>query len=204
MTFLKFLKAFRSIWGGAALAAAGGPIILWASELDPPWPPNSASKITTLFCAVAILLSYFINRVLAEKQQLLNSKHRFVVKQLSGVIGSIFLVIGLLFGGAYLWIYGKFVVTDTIQTKNNILIVRKVVGDKVRKGINSETTTNIDLLRDHLYDEEAIWTADSLQKARMSLLVTFSLTFFSITFGTAMLATMDQPQSKNTDCRRTG
>ncbi len=197
MIFAHFIKAFKSMWSGAAAAAAAGPIILWISDLDPPWPPGSATKVTTLFCVVAVILAYALSLTLAEKHIRTNSKHKFIRKQLPNIIGSAFLSIGLLAGIAYLWLYSEVVVTDTIYTQPRNIIVRKVVGYQVRNGINvNATTNNLVLLQDALYDEEKVWTADSLQKARIHLLTTFLLTFFSLTLGSAILASRSVDKSR--------
>lgn len=193
MTFVQFLRAFKSLWGGAAIAAASGPLILWASELDPPWPPGSASKIAALFCAAALMLTYIFVHSLADERERTKKRGRTRINQLSYLAGFAFLMIGLAMLIAYLWIYSTAIVADTIQTPpGHNVIVRKIVGDTVREGVIVDGKSNLDLLRDHLYEEDRIWTEESLRKARMSLLTTFLLAFFFLTFGAALLASMNR------------
>ncbi|HME44995.1 MAG TPA: hypothetical protein VKF36_18020 [Syntrophorhabdales bacterium] len=195
MTFTHFIKTFRSMWGGAAAAAAAGPVILWVSELDPPWPPNNATKVTTLFCAVALILAYVSSRTLKQVAGQTVSRRELIKKKSPYIIGSAFLMIGLIFGIAYLWIYSKVVVTDTIHLQSRTVVIRKVVGTDTKAAIAANATSNIELLQNALYDEEKVWTADSLLNARMSLLTTFIFTFFSLTFGTALLASVSADES---------
>jgi len=198
MTFSHFIKQFKSMWGGAVIAATSGPAILWLSGLDPPWPPGGASKIATLFCAVAAIMAYALGNTLVDKNPKISKKYSFLKKQSHRIVGTAFLTIGLAMGIAYLWIYSSVVLADTIQIQSKNVIVRKVVGNEIRNGIHAEGKTKLDLLRDHLYEEDRVWTADSLKAARMTLLGTFLITFFSITFGTAILA-FSNPVEKNTN-----
>ena len=69
MMFNNFINILKSFWGGAAAVAVAGPLILWGSELDPPWPPGNASRITTLFCATAVILAYALGRTLGNLEK---------------------------------------------------------------------------------------------------------------------------------------
>lgn len=197
MTFSHFIKRFKSMWGGAVIAATAGPAILWLSGLDPPWPPGSASKIATLFCAVAAIMAYTMGNALADKKLKILKEYSFFRRQSHGIVGTAFLITGLVMGIAYLWIYSSVVVADTVQIQSKNVIVRKVVGKETRNGIHAEGKTKLDLLRDHLYEEDRVWTAGSLKAARMTLLGTFLITFFSITFGTAILAFSNPVEKKS-------
>lgn len=190
MTFASFLKALKFMWGTAVAAAAAGPLILWISGLEPPWPPG-AGKIATLFSAVAVLLAYPASRALANRHESLVDKRRNRGVRSPAIIGAIFLILGLLGAISYLWAYSTFVVTDLIETPSHIKVIRIVVGSDVRRGIQANGKTNLELLQEHLYDPESVWTRDSLRWARTVLLTTFCSTFFLLTFGTAVLASLN-------------
>ncbi len=194
MTFASFLKALKSMWGTAVAAAAAGPVILWISDVEPPWP-TGADKIATLFCAVAVLLAYIVSRALADQHESPVGKRRNRGVRLPTIIGATFLILGLLGATGYLWAYSTFVVTDSIEIQSNIKLVHIVVGLHVRQDIQVNGRTNLELLRDHLYVPESVWTQDSLRWARMVLLTTFCSTFFLLTFGAAVLASLDVRQS---------
>jgi hypothetical protein len=188
MTFSQFIKLFKSMWGGAVIAATAGPSVLWLSGLDPPWPPGSASKIATLFCAVAAIMAYALGNALSDNKLKIFKNNSFLKRQSHGIVGTVFLMVGLIMGIAYLWTYSSVVVADTIQIQSKNVVVRKVVGDEIRDGVITDGKTKLDLLRDHLYEEDRVWTPESLKAARMTLLTTFLTTFVCITFGTAILA----------------
>src|SRR5712692_10630124 len=95
MTFASFLKAFKSMWGTAVAAAAAGPVILWISDVQPPWP-TGADKIATLFCAVAMFLAYIVSRALADQHESPVGKRGGRSVRLPAIIGATFLILGLL------------------------------------------------------------------------------------------------------------
>jgi multisubunit Na+/H+ antiporter MnhB subunit len=181
MSPTQFLVSFKSVWGGAVVAATAGPLGLWAMDLEPPWPP-SVGKVATLFCAVAVLLAYVVSRSFAPR-----SERAKTVR----LIAITLLAVGLTAILAYLWAYSHYVVTDSIERSGRTEIIRMIVGSTLRPGIEPGTATQLDLLRDNLYDPEAVWTRQSISTARMILLISFVLSFFMLTFGAALLAPLE-------------
>ena len=182
MSLADFFGSFKSVWGGAAVAATAGPLGLWALDLEPPWP-SSAGKVATLFCAVAVLLAYVVSRSITPRSK--------GAKKLR-VIAPATLALGLIAIVGYLWAYGRYVVTDSIDRGGRTEIIRMIAGSELRPGIQAGTATQLDLLRDHLYEPEAVWTPQSISTARMLLLLSFVLSFFMLTFGAALLAPLDK------------
>jgi len=37
------IKTFRSLWGGAMAVVSAGPLALWATSLQPPWPDSASA-----------------------------------------------------------------------------------------------------------------------------------------------------------------
>jgi multisubunit Na+/H+ antiporter MnhB subunit len=181
MKLAEFFESFKSVWGGAAVAAAAGPLGLWAMDLEPPWPP-SVGKVATLICTVAVLLAYIVSRSFAPR-----SKRA----QKTRLIAMGMLVLGLIAILGYLWAFGRYIVTDSIERGGRTEIIRTIVGSELRPGVEPGATP-VDLLRDNLYDAEAVWTPQSISTARMALLLSFVLSFFLLTFGAALLATLEK------------
>lgn len=185
----QFFGSFKSVWGGAVVAATAGPLGLWALDLQPPWP-SSAGRVATLFCTVAILLAYIVSRSLAgggKRDAGPGSKRARKARWIAIAM----LSLGLATAIGYLWAYERFVVTDSIERGGRTEIIRTIVGSELRQGIDAGSATQLDLLRDNLYDPEAVWTSRSIGNARLMLLTSFVLMFFMLTFGAALIAPLE-------------
>jgi hypothetical protein len=178
VTFLDFLSAFKSFWGAAATAAAAGPIMMWATKLDPPWPPDDVGKIATIFCAVALILAFVMATRLKERAM-------FVAAITSLVLG-----LGLVI--VYLSLYSLYVEKDSIEYRvgaasPTVTTFRLVVGTEQLHEVR-ERLSNLELLQNHQFEPETIWTATSLRNTRISLFVSYVLSFTLLTFGAGLLA----------------
>ncbi|MBI1686161.1 hypothetical protein [Caulobacter hibisci] len=178
MKLTDYLSSFKSIWAAAAIAAGAGPLGLWAADLEPPWP-TSAGKVATLFCAVAILTTFFANASTDRPD-----------RRRRGLAGVALLVLGSCGVAGYLWLYSQFVVQDSIELGGRSEVVRAIVGSELRPELRAEAehVTNLDLLRDALYDPEQVWTPRSVNQMRLSLLAAFVLGFVAMTLGAGLLA----------------
>jgi hypothetical protein len=182
MNLAQFFGSFKSVWGGAVIAATAGPIGLWAMDLEPPWPP-SVGKVATLFCAVAVLLAYVVSRSFAP-----GSKRAKTTRLLAIAL----LALGLIAILGYLWAYSRYVITESVERGGRTEIVRMIAGSQLRPGVKPGDATQLDLLRDNLYDPEAVWTPQSISTVRMMLLSSFVFSFFTLTFGAALLAPLEK------------
>ncbi|MBI3350128.1 MAG: hypothetical protein HY020_23320 [Burkholderiales bacterium] len=191
MKIADFFASFKSLWGAAAVAAGAGPLGLWIADLEPPWP-SSSGKVAALFCAIAILISFFVGPAGrdAEDSKVSRQKARRRGARIAGIA---LLVLGALGVGAYLWAYGRFVVQDAIDRGGRVEIIRTVVGTELRPGMGDiGSATSLDLLRDGLYDPERVWTSESVNMVRQLLAASFVLSFVLLTFGAALLAQLEK------------
>jgi hypothetical protein len=179
MKITEYFASFKSVWGGAAIAAGAGPLGLWVADLEPPWP-TAVGKVATLFCAIAILIAFFVRPEASKKKR--SSRGRAV-----GIALLVFGAVGVM---GYLWAYSRYVVLDSIERAGRTEIIRIVIGSELRPGMQEEAaqTTNLDLLRDSLYEPEQVWTSDSVNSVRLILAASFVLSFVSLTAGAAVLA----------------
>lgn len=190
----EYFESFKSLWGVAAVAAGAGPLGLWVADLEPPWP-SAAGKVATLFCAIAILIAFFVGPAGSA-----GGRKRKGGKKKSGVryAAIALLVVGSCGVISYLWAYGRYVVTDSVQRGGRTEIIRMVVGTELRPGLDASQTTKLELLRDNLYDPEEVWTSESVNNTRQLLVVWFVLSFFLLTFGAALLAKLGRETSTET------
>jgi len=184
MSLGDFLKAFKSIWGGLAAAAAAGPLLVWGGGLQPPWP-DSAAGITSVFCAVSILVGYALSRLLTTPRNDSRAVRRLIL------VGVVCLLSGLAGAATYLWAYSSRVVSETVVVKGSETTARFVIGTELLPGLPNTKVPDIERLRDHRYEPAAVWTAASLRASRLLLLASFLATFFLLTLGSSLLAQFD-------------
>jgi hypothetical protein len=191
MNLADFVASFKSVWGAAAVAAGAGPLALWVADLEPPWP-TSAGKVAAMFCAVAILIAFFIGPAERHSETRAASARK-AQRRKARVAGIALLVAGAIGVAAYLWGFGRYVVQDAIERGGRIEMVRVVIGTELRGDLGDVgSATNLDLLRDSLYDAERVWTSDSVNTVRQLLAASFMLSFVLLSFGAALLSQLEQ------------
>lgn len=179
MKIAEQLASFKSVWAAAAVAAGAGPLGLWAADLEPPWPAQ-VGKVATLFCAIAILIAFFAR----------GSARKGAPSSGARIVGIALLVLGALGVAGYLWAYSRYVVLDSIERGGRAEIVRSVIGSELRPGLEAaaRSSTNLELLRDSLYEPEQVWTSESVNAVRLGLAASFVAGFVLLTAGAALLA----------------
>lgn len=185
MKLAEHLNSFKSVWAVAALAAGAGPLGFWTAELEPPWPP-SVGKVATLFCAIALIVVFTVRPARGRHQ---NERRRRA--------GLVLLGLGVLGITGYLWAYSRYVVVDSVETGAGDRTIRLVVGTQLRPGLAEEAqgTTNLEMLRDRLYEPEQVWTSASVQNTRLGLAALFIAGFVLLTGGSALLAPPSMPRN---------
>lgn len=190
MKIADFFESFKSLWGAAAVAAGAGPLGFWAADLEPPWP-TSVGKVAALFCAVAILIAFFVSPAARDSEDGGAQKEKRSGR--ARVAGIALLVLGALGVIVYLWAFGRYVVQDSIERGGRTEIIRTVIGTELRRGMEDVgDSTSLDLLRDSLYDPEKVWTSESVNTVRQLLAGSFVLSFVLLTFGAALLARVEK------------
>jgi hypothetical protein len=192
MKIADFFESFKSLWVAAAVAAGAGPLGLWVADLEPPWPA-SAGKVATLFCAIAILISFFVGPAVRDSENGASAGRQEKRGRGVRIAGITLLVLGAVGVFAYLWAFGRYVVQDSIERRGRTEIIRTVIGTELRPGMDDVSGfTNRDLLRDSLYDPEKVWTSESVNTVRQLLAGSFVLSFVLLTFGAALLARVEK------------
>jgi hypothetical protein len=164
------LEGLKSAWGMTMAAVAAGPLALWQTDLQPPWPEGS-TIVSTTACAAAIWLALVINAGVRRQVHL-------------RVTSVAVLVAGLVLGGTYFWAYGHYVVTLDVGPR----VLRVVIGDEIRPGVSLKDKTLHETLDDSLWQPEKTWTESSLRFSNGCLLATFVGSFFCLTLGSALVA----------------
>lgn len=81
------VESLKSAWGVVTAAAVAGPLPLWTSDLQPPWPSGSTVVATTV-CATAIWLAFRLKSM---------GRRQSVPK----ILGFADLIVGLVLGALY-------------------------------------------------------------------------------------------------------
>lgn len=181
MKLADWMKSFKSIWGAGVILATAGPLGLSVPDLYPPWPEHSY-WIAVIFCAVASLVSFTVG---------LSDLHPPRSKtRIQTVLACTCLVLGLISLIGYFAAYSTRVVGETQVVGAEQRQLRFVVGTEMRADMDrTSDLNNLELLRDHQYDPERVWTSESLRFSRLLLLITFVGAFAMLTFGMGLLAT---------------
>ena len=186
MTISQYLKSYRALWGLGVAVVALGPLALWVPDLEPPWPEGS-QLITTLFCVLVAILSFALGRQLAPR----TGRRTRSRKNRSGFmlwLGSIAIVLGLGFSAYYLVAFERFVIFDQQTIGQETRQVRRVRGTDLLGAWRGTSETPLQLLREHGYVPEVVWTQESVLRIQFLLFATFALAFALFTFGLALLA----------------
>lgn len=74
----------------------------------------------------------------------------------------------------------------TIQGRQQIL--RRVIGSEKQPGLEDAAGSDTELLKNHNYDSDQVWTPQSVRSARLQVFGSFLLMFFLLTLGLATLS----------------
>ncbi len=175
---MTFFKQFKSLWGAVAIAAAAGPLGMIAPNLHPPWPTGSAS-VAMIVSGCSLILAYA--RIKSKKP---------VLKIES--IGLILVGVALLL--TYLTMFSMFILEETQQTAAGENVLRFVIGYEYLPEILEleADDTDIDLLRNVLYQVDQVWTLKSITTVRIAMMICFSVSFATIAYGSTMLSKNNQ------------
>jgi hypothetical protein len=184
-----YLRSLKSLWGLGVAATVISPLALWVPNLQPPWPEGS-QMITAVFCIVVAILSFSLSRELSGR----NAKSSRSIKpaKLTKVLGSVALVLGLVFGIGYLSAFNLYVISDVQQVGSETREVRIVIGTELRDELRGTVEQPLQLLRDNGYDPERVWTRESLLRTRFLLFAFFVAMFLLITLGMGLLAPVSE------------
>jgi hypothetical protein len=113
------------------------------------------------------------------------------IKKMSVTIGSLIaILLGLVMAWGYISAYNKYVIIIDKRVQNEVVQLRVLIGNELRKDVIRDGKTDRDLLLDNMLMPEKVWTASSLRSVRWQLFLQFSMAFFLLTFGSALFAPM--------------
>jgi hypothetical protein len=151
----------------AIVASVAVQLLLFFRNIDPPWPVGAAGVVKFVCTAL-------VGAALAKTT---TRPARLAPWMFIG--GAVMCLI-------YITAYGAFVVADS-QAVGGVDVGRRwVIGTSLRPGFAAHADAMMgprDLLARGGYDPENVWTRTSLLFARLSLIVTFSLTIAIPTVG---------------------
>ena len=173
MSFKDQLESLKTAWGVVMAAVAAGPIALWTTELQPPWPSGSALVATTA-CAFAIWIAFSI-RTLVKRLLLFKA------------IGTASLVLGIGLGALYFAAFNRYVVSLDIESQQNPRNIPVVIGGELKPGVMLGQRTEREALIDALGESDKVWTERSIRWAKGSLLSTFVGAFFCLALGSTIV-----------------
>ena len=189
-----YLQSYRSLWGIGIVLAVTGPLALWVPDLQPPWPEGS-QMIAAVFCVVVAILSvsiahYFLGQPAASRSRSARTRPLMALW-----IGAAAIVIGLACGVYYLVVFNRYVVVDLQTVAGETRPIRIVIGTELRGDLENTRERPLQLLQEHGYDAEGVWTRDSILNARFLVFASFVAAFVFLTAGLAVLATITPRRS---------
>jgi hypothetical protein len=178
-----FAKSLKIAWGGISVALAAGPLAALGPELHPPWPVGSAA-IAMILSATALFLAFARYRLSAKRQSAQRHARRKIL-----IEGAAAMSIGVVLLVAYLSLFSAFVIEERRPREGaEEESVRFVIGTTRLPHVAEEKLSDLDLLRDHLYEPESVWTRSSLTSVRTLLMATFGLAFAGLSYGSALIS----------------
>jgi hypothetical protein len=154
---------------------------MWRASLDPPWPAE-ARWVAVLMCAVTAVIAYVlaqngVSRRDGSKtaQQKLRRKHALLA---SGT-----LLLGMFAALAYIYEYESSVLEELQPSAQGSRQIRVVKGAERMPELKADPHSDLEVLQDHLYRPEEVWTSSSLLRLRMYLLGLYLAAFCLLTLG---------------------
>lgn len=178
-TLSSFANSFKSGWGVVSLGLAAGPLVALGAELQPPWPQGSAA-ISIILSASALFLAFARLRVGARSGR--RNQRNFLRE------GSAAIILGIILLATYLFLNSQYVIDEKRSSGGTEESIRIVIGTNRLPQLAEVKSSDINLLRDHLYQPDEIWTNSSLTFVRLLLIFTFGFSFASLSYGTALIS----------------
>lgn len=190
-----FARQYRAVWSLGAVFGLAGPLAMWRASLDPPWP-SEARWVAVLMCGVTAVMAYLAAQSSGTRGA--TGKHAQETRRKRARIAAGALLLGMLTSLAYLYQLGLSVVEETQPSAEGDRHIRVVAGSERMPELRDDRRSDLDVLRDHLYRPEEVWTATSLLRSRMSLLALYVLAFCLLTLGLcfAVLSMTGDPQER--------
>jgi hypothetical protein len=178
----RFFDFVLSLWGGACAVAVGGPAALWLPRLEPPWPEGSAAIVAVVFSVIALIIGYaYLSPVRDSVAERERQARRGLWIGCSALLGS------LLLCALYLYSYSFYVVSDVKVEGNREIQIRRVVGTELLDARDAGRLPR-ELVRENSFEEDKVWTRQSLTRARMLVLFTYVGMFFFLSLGLGSLS----------------
>ena len=188
----EILRSYRSWWGLAVICAIAGPLLLWMPNLQPPWPEGS-HVIAAVLAIVAGILSILIARYFLSNR----SKPARARRPMFALgIGAAAAVTGLVCGVYYLILFNRHVIVDSQTINGEERQIRIVIGAELRGDLDNPGERPLQLLQEHGYEPERIWTRASIVSARLLIFGDFVAAFVFLTTGLALLATISSGRAQ--------
>jgi hypothetical protein len=179
MTFARYLKSFKSVWGALTALAIVMAGVLTFSALVPPWPDEAgvgASSLAAVGCLVGIALGFFARPRDRGKAR---------------IFGATVLAGAIIMLPVYLYSLSWRVV-EFHETVGNEEIVRRIVVGTELANKDEHHQAPLDLIKLYGPDGSA-WTHQSLTNARVCLLSTYIIFFLLLAYGFGILQATSVP-----------
>ena len=182
MSRQSWFTSVSSLWASACAVAIAGPIALWIPGLEPPWPEGSAAIVAVVFSVIALVIGHVcflpIGRSAVEHERLTRR---------SLWIGCASLLVSVLLCVVYLYGYSMYVVAESKLEGTREVRIRRVVGTELIDAKNAKRP-DIDLLKEYSFEEDRLWTRQSLTGPRLFVLLPYAGMFFFLSLGLSSLA----------------
>lgn len=178
----RFFDFVLSLWGGACVVAVSGPVALWIPSLEPPWPDGSSAIVAVVFSVIALIIGYaYLSPFRSSAAELKRRARQDMWIGCGALFGS------LLLCALYLYSYSLYVVVDVKLEGEREVQIRRVVGSELLDPKDDRTLPRV-LLKENNFEEDKVWTRQSLTNARMLVLFSYVGMFFFLSLGLSSLS----------------
>lgn len=175
--FSDYVSGFKSGWGALAAAAAAGPVVLFLTDLAPPWPNESGAAAGALgtFSTISGLLFAYLDGGSGKRW-----RRRAILS-----VGS-----AVAFALLYIACWSVTVVEVPQRTAESDVLRRFVIGFAE----HPEGLSPADAIR--TYGPDEAYPRMSLLAGRVSLLASWMAIFLSLSYGFGLLQLAQQRRMK--------
>ena len=150
---------------------------MWVPGLEPPWPEGRAAIVGVVFCVVALIIGHAI---FSKRGRTAPDRARLAL--LSQWAGCASLLASLALCATYISAYSLYVVTDVKVEGEREVQIRRVIGAELRDPKNAGQLEQA-LLLDNQFEEDRVWTRQSLTRTRLLVLFSYAGMFFFLALG---------------------